>query len=310
MTPHETLFLEQTNDIRIRDVSTSQLIQLRIVDFPGSYNFRSASASVTAEAVFGCVGCLVYVIDAQDDSDQFSEAIDYFITLAKLAFRINPRIHFNVLIHRVDGEAYATDDHKSDAQSDIAKELTQELAEAKLNIRVNFHLTSIYDHTIFEALSKILQTMIVQLPMLEQLLDGLIASCQAEKAFLFDVVSKIYVATDSNPVDMSTYELCSDMIDVVIDVSCIYGVKQPQIARGQSQSSSNADAVAYDTDSASVIRLSSDFVLYLREVNKFLALVTLMRTSSYEAAGLIEYNFQIFKSAIDRVIQVRINTNK
>jgi Ras-related GTP-binding protein C/D len=44
-----------------------------------------------------------------------------------------------------------------------------------------------------------------------------------EKAFLFDVVSKIYVATDSNPVDMQTYELCSDMIDVVIDVSCIYG---------------------------------------------------------------------------------------
>jgi len=48
-------------------------------------------------------------------------------------------------------------------------------------------------------------------------------NCGMEKAFLFDIVSKIYVATDSNPVDMQTYELCSDMIDVVIDVSCIYG---------------------------------------------------------------------------------------
>jgi Ras-related GTP-binding protein C/D len=44
-----------------------------------------------------------------------------------------------------------------------------------------------------------------------------------EKSFLFDVVSKVYIATDSNPVDMQSYELCSDMIDVVIDVSCIYG---------------------------------------------------------------------------------------
>ena len=44
-----------------------------------------------------------------------------------------------------------------------------------------------------------------------------------EKAFLFDVVSKIYIATDSSPVDMQTYELCCDMIDVVIDISCIYG---------------------------------------------------------------------------------------
>ncbi len=44
-----------------------------------------------------------------------------------------------------------------------------------------------------------------------------------EKAFLFDMVSKIYIATDSNPVDDRGYELCSDMIDVVFDVSCIYG---------------------------------------------------------------------------------------
>lgn len=43
-----------------------------------------------------------------------------------------------------------------------------------------------------------------------------------EKAFLFDVVSKIYLATDSSPVDMQSFELCCDMIDVVIDLSSIY----------------------------------------------------------------------------------------
>ena len=32
------------------------------------------------------------------------------------------------------------------------------------------------------------------------------------------MVSKIYVATDSSPVDMQSYELCCDMIDVAIDV--------------------------------------------------------------------------------------------
>ena len=46
-----------------------------------------------------------------------------------------------------------------------------------------------------------------------------------EKAFLFDIASKIYIATDPTPVDMQTYELCCDMIDVVIDVSSIYGSK-------------------------------------------------------------------------------------
>ena len=71
--------------------------------------------------------------------------------------------------------------------------------------------------------TQVVQKLIPQLPTLENLLNYLISSCKMEKSFLFDVVSKIYVATDSNPVDMQSYELCSDMIDVVIDVSCIYG---------------------------------------------------------------------------------------
>eukprot|EP00553_Chaetoceros_curvisetus_P008168 CAMPEP_0204626784 /NCGR_PEP_ID=MMETSP0717-20131115/12612_1 /ASSEMBLY_ACC=CAM_ASM_000666 /TAXON_ID=230516 /ORGANISM="Chaetoceros curvisetus" /LENGTH=234 /DNA_ID=CAMNT_0051642835 /DNA_START=17 /DNA_END=721 /DNA_ORIENTATION=- len=45
-----------------------------------------------------------------------------------------------------------------------------------------------------------------------------------EKAYLFDVASKLYISTDSSPVDMQSVELCSDMIDVVLDVSGIYGL--------------------------------------------------------------------------------------
>ena len=44
-----------------------------------------------------------------------------------------------------------------------------------------------------------------------------------EKSFLFDVSSKIYIATDSSPVEMAGYELCCDMIDVAMDLSGIYG---------------------------------------------------------------------------------------
>lgn len=43
-----------------------------------------------------------------------------------------------------------------------------------------------------------------------------------DKAFLFDVATKIYLATDSTLVDIQTYELCCDMIDVVTNISSIY----------------------------------------------------------------------------------------
>lgn len=43
-----------------------------------------------------------------------------------------------------------------------------------------------------------------------------------DKAHCIQVIITFFLAS-SSPVDMQTYELCCDMIDVVIDVSCIYG---------------------------------------------------------------------------------------
>jgi Ras-related GTP-binding protein C/D len=292
MSAHETLFLESTNEIRNRDISTSALVQFQLLDFPGNFDFQQKSSKITPDKIFKKTGALVFVIDAQDD-ETYSEAIDYFMQMAKLAYKINPKIHFDILIHKVDGDAYLSDDHKTDCQNEIKKSITEELQEAKLALRPIFHLTSIYDHTIFEAFSKIVQRLIPQLPLLEKLMDSLIGSCGMDKAFLFDVVSKIYVATDSNPVDMATYELCSDMIDVVIDVSCIYGVK------------GKGDVVAYDADSASVIKLSNNQILYLREVNKYLALVCLMRNDQFTKSGLVEYNFAQFKRAIAQLLEAK-----
>lgn len=80
-------------------------------------------------------------------------------------------------------------------------------------------------------------------------------SCVVEKSYLLDVFTKLYIATDSNPVDGSTYELCSDLVDVVIDVSCIYGLSEQDGA-----------AIPYDHESSSAIHLNSGMVLYLREV--------------------------------------------
>lgn len=134
-----------------------------------------------------------------------------------------------------------------------------------------------------------------------------------EKAFLIDVVSKIYVATDSTPVDMQTYELCSDMIDVVVDVSCIYGyTNEAMSCQHCFRLRDEAEGLAYDEETQSVIRLNNGMVLYLREVNRYLALVCLLREDNYDkhgtiamsseilisCTGLIDYNFQCFRRAI------------
>ncbi|KAF4100756.1 ras-related GTP binding Cb [Onychostoma macrolepis] len=291
MSPNETLFLESTNKICKDDISGSSFVNFHIWDFPGQVDFFDPTFDY--EMIFRGTGALIFVIDAQDD---YVEALGRLHLTVSRAFRVNPEINFEVFIHKVDG---LSDDHKIETQRDIHQRANDDLADASLEkLHLSFYLTSIYDHSIFEAFSKVVQKLIPQLPTLENLLNIFISNSGIEKAFLFDVVSKIYIATDSSPVDMQSYELCCDMIDVVIDVSCIYGLKD--------DSSSNA----YDKESLAIIKLNNTTVLYLKEVTKFLALVCILREESFERKGLIDYNFHCFRKAIHEVFEVSSSTQR
>ena len=43
--------------------------------------------------------------------------------------------------------------------------------------------------------------------------------------------------------------------------------------------------VAYDTDSSSIIRLNNATILYLKEVNRYLALVCILREDNFDRQG-------------------------
>lgn len=216
MSPNETLFLESTNKIVKDEINNSSFVQFSIWDFPGQIDFFDPTFD--SDMIFGGCGALVFVIDARDD---YIEALAKLNQTVTKAWKVNARIKFEVFIHKVDG---ISDDFKMETQRDIHQRAIDDLADADAGqIQLSFHLTSIYDHSIFEAFSKVVQKLIPQLPTLENLLNILVSNSGIEKAFLFDVVSKIYIATDCSPVDMQSYELCCDMIDVVIDLSSIYG---------------------------------------------------------------------------------------
>merc|ERR1712124_8667 len=110
-----------------------------------------------------------------------------------------------------------------------------------------------------------------------------------EKAYLFDVSNKVYLASDSQPVDLASYELCSDMIDVVIDISCIYGEQQ------------DPNNLRSDDQSSCVIHLSNDRLLYLREVDRCLALVCILREEYFDRQHLLDYNIKLFREALHKI---------
>ncbi|ELT98835.1 hypothetical protein CAPTEDRAFT_21722 [Capitella teleta] len=287
MSPNETLFLESTSKIIRDDISNSSFVQFQIWDFPGQINFFDPTFD--SDLIFGGCGALIFVIDAQTD---FTPSLAILKETLKFVYaESHSCMSCEVFIHKVDG---LSDDAKMEVNQQMYQTVIDDLEELGIkHLPVSFYLTSIYDHSIFEAFSKVVQKLIPQLSTLENLLNIFISNSGIEKAFLFDVVSKIYIATDSSPVDMQSYELCCDMIDVVIDISCIYGDEE------------EGDTSAFDQQSQSVIKLNNATILYLREVNKFLALVCILREDSYDRQGLIDYNFHCFRKGIHQVFELR-----
>lgn len=340
--------------------------------------------------IFARATALIFVLDAQDEP--YDHVLQHFTETVRRAARANPHIAIEVFINKVDGELFLSDEAKYDCRRDVMQQVSDELADAGVmpdSVQISYHLTSIYDHSVFDAFSRVVQKLIPQLPTLENLLNVLVSTCAMEKAYLFDVASKLYISTDSSPVDMQSVELCSDMIDVVLDVSGIYGLPpsggggensgvqnsahvmgdkllastdgmdsmapvagemasltsggDPSMILSDSQgnkktydmaSSSSpienddelvgtligqmGDALftedilqevekddtgtAYDSDSASVIRLSKGMILYLKEVDTMLALVCLTRSDNFRKRNLINYNIRCLKKALRSLV--------
>lgn len=43
-----------------------------------------------------------------------------------------------------------------------------------------------------------------------------------DKTFLFDIHSRIYVATDGSPIEQSTFDLCSDYLEKLLQFRALY----------------------------------------------------------------------------------------
>ncbi|KAK2751062.1 hypothetical protein FQN57_000137 [Myotisia sp. PD_48] len=283
MSPGETLFLESTT--RIQKDAIHSFMDFQIWDFPGQLEYHDASFD--QEEIFSTLGALVWVIDAQDD---YSEAVSRLNRTILTIQQYYPHINVEVFIHKVDG---LSEEYRSDTFQDIVQRISDELSDAGYeNAPINYYMTSIYDYSVFEAFSKVIQKLIPQLSTLENLINILSNNSGMEKTYLFDVLSKIYIASDTRPVDMACYEMCSDYIDVIVDISELYSwdhadrkPKGPQIPEAESH-----------------VVLHDKSMIHLMEMNKYLCLVSVIKNpDAKDKKGLIDMNCRIFQDALNEV---------
>lgn len=63
-----------------------------------------------------------------------------------------------------------------------------------------------------------------------------------------------------------------------------------------------------DEQSSSIFKLNNGIILYLKQVNKFLALVCILRESNFSKQGIIDFNFHCLRDAIYKLFAVNLPT--
>ena len=214
---------------------------------------------------------MIWVLDAQDDYlDSIARLTDTILNLQQS----HPEIKYTVFIHKVDS---LTNDYREDTVRDIIQRIMDDLNDAGLeNPPINFYSTSVYDESIYEALSKVVQMLNPQLPTFENMLNTISSSCKFQKLYLFDVMTKLYIASDTSPVDQPSYAVCADFIDTIVDLSQIYGWnrdrakaqrddKTGEVGTTEDPPPGRADA---DESAESCISGAGPYSIYLKEINK------------------------------------------
>lgn len=315
--PLDTLYLESTTKPTTENFKS--LIDLAVIELPGQLNLFEP-ALYDYEKLFSSIGALVYVIDSQDE---YLSALQNLAVIIKYAVSVNPKIHIEVLIHKIDG---LSEDFRLDTQRDIMQRVGDDLLDYGLEgVQISFYLTSIFDHSIYEAFSRIVQKLIYELPALENLLDLLMQYSNFDKVFLFDINSKIYVATDSSPVDIQNYEVCAEFIDVSIDLDGLYessteNAEQLLLKRNsisdnlyddttnikpyQTIDNEETDSLSITKPTRCISRLENGTMLYLHQMIRGLALVAVSRledTDETTSISVIDHNVAIFKKSLEKM---------
>ena len=293
MQPHESINLPTTVQPERSTVASNEFVKFDVWDFPGQNDpfDTSGSSRYKAHEILDNCGVIVFVMDCKTDKAVKDESIRRLMDTITVAFQTNPDVCIEVFMHKVDA---LSEEHQNELLA-TTKRYVEEAAKSRLEpkkpLKLNFNLTSIYDHSVFEAFSNVVQRLIsAQSPYIVELLSMLNNNCNINTSFLFLSKSKIFLASDErNREYTKPYVLCSDAIHMLLKINDVYS---PIAGDGLADPNGGATAV---------IRLQDECVLYVRELPSALTLVMLLREEHFQNKAVIDYNVSVFSNAANDI---------
>lgn len=225
MKPHSTVDLPTTVAPEMATMQPNEFLNFEVWDFPGQndpFDQNSVARFEVNQLLQHC-GVIVFVLDCREQVDV---ARIRLVDTICAAYRFDPKLFVEVFVHKVDA---LSEDHQTDLLTFLQRKVEEEVRQRTGHVHhaplsVSFNLTSIYDHSVFQAFSLVVQRLIKhKLPKINELLQMVNSNCGSDVSYLFLSRSKIFLAVDESiRLKFRSYDLCSDAMEVLMKMSGTY----------------------------------------------------------------------------------------
>lgn len=299
--PHNTTNQPSTSHEQRTAVCRSPFVQFQVMDLVGQIDYTTENR--LHSILEGC-GAIVFVIDCKStvneidpfrDAD-FRQGVDRLVETVVQVAKLNSSISVEVFLHKVDALNEQQQVDLRRRTRDVSGEALKSRLEAPLLecMSVNYHLTSIYDHSVFEAFSHVVQKLLPQLSSLKALLDMFVSNSGVSQSFLFDVSSKIFVAKDTTRFDGKSYRLCSDALDLMKD----FGENFSADSHNAEDVNDPKGSIVSGGDFGEIV-LPNGSVMLVKILCRTLAVISIAKKEDFERLQpVIEYNVALFHQAL------------
>lgn len=161
MAPSDTLFIERTSKHSFHELNA--FLALDVCDLPPPHLQDEALPS------FEQYSAVVFVLDGQSE---YHNLVPRLARCMHKVYEANAQIQFEIFMHKMDG---MSSDYRLDNLQNLRDRLAEDLFDLspvlESSMHVFYHLTSVFDSSIYEALSRVIQKLIPEQAALERLLD-------------------------------------------------------------------------------------------------------------------------------------------
>jgi hypothetical protein len=299
--PHVSEHFEQINKGYANKLYSLGYCKLNIIEFPSSFSFKKNFKE--CEQYLNKCNALIFIYDYNTEMDP---QMDYFRNNILPIIIKYKNITLYIFIHKIDyfncnsilQSQYIGEVKK--IRSEIEQLIYPEYEEDKFkNI---LFITSIYDSTLIEAFSTILQNMIPQ----NQNLCFLLSKFGLKNSYIFDINNKFCLAKEieMGKENENMFEICVNMIDFVMEMATIYDENEDKMI--DSDDDNFDENMEYQLEIKNLKNgiPDSKSIVAFYYIFQNLALIFIVKKDIFEKNKIgIEGNINILRQGVKKIFQ-------